>query len=141
MPTIVTMQQDFAAPVERVFAALDDHANMDKWLGGKITLVNTVPDGGVGSVRRVSLGLKRFDEEIFEREAPTHIVYKIVRGLPPLNHHRGEIRVQALPKGGTHVQWQIELGSRVPLLASVVGLVLKIAIGSALARLNRQLAR
>ncbi len=134
----ITMTQEFASSAERVFAALDDHANMGRWLKAKITLVKSVPDA-VGSVRRIHLGLSSLDEEVTEREAPTRVVYRIVRGLFPLSYHRGEINVTDLGTGRCRVVWQIAIDSKIPLVAPIVRAALKVAIGSGLARLERQL--
>jgi uncharacterized protein YndB with AHSA1/START domain len=141
MPTTLSMTHDFSASAERVFAAFSDHANMHRWFGVKVTLVHDVPGGGTGSVRRVHLGPRSFDEEVLESEANRRIVYKIVRNLAPLDHHRGEIRFTELDPSSVRVDWQIELGSKVPLLVGIVGAVLKLAINRALARLDGQLKR
>jgi hypothetical protein len=134
------MTHEFSSSAERLFAALDDHANMGRWLGAKIELIHAVPDGGVGSVRRMHLGVQTIDEEIIERVVPTLIVYKIVRGLFPLDRHRGEVRVTVLSSSSARAEWQIEIGSKIPFLASIVGFVLKTAIHKGLARLDKQLA-
>ncbi|HEX7477615.1 MAG TPA: SRPBCC family protein [Polyangiales bacterium] len=140
MPTTISMMHEFSASAERVFAALDDSANMGSWLGVKIELIKPAASSGLGAVRRLHLGLSTIDEEIFERQAPTHIVYKIVRGLFPLDHHRGEITVTAHGADRAQAVWQIELGSKVPLLESIVGSVLQLAIQRGFVRLDKQLA-
>ena len=117
-PILVT--RTFNVSAERLFAALDDNASMGRWLGVKIDLIKNPPGGGVGTVRRLHIGLQRIDEEIFEREVPTRIVYKIVRGLFPLSHHRGEINVASLGPQRSTVDWKIELDSKIPGLATVV---------------------
>ena len=141
MSAPIVMTHEFSASIDRVFAALDDHANMGKWLGTKIELIQPSTSGGVGAVRRLHLGLSTIDEEIVECLAPTHIVYRIVRGLFPLSYHRGEINLTALNASRCSVVWQIELDSKVPLLASIVRVVLKAAIQAGLKRLDKQLAR
>ncbi len=140
MSNEITIAQDFSVSPERVFAALDDHANMGRWLGGKITVHKRVPDGGVGTVRRVHLGLTHFDEEVTERQVPSRIVYRISRGVPFLKHHRGELRVE--PKGdGARVQWNVALESKLPLLSVLIRSGLSVVLGQGLKRLARQLER
>lgn len=134
------MSLDFASSADRVFAALDDHANMGRWLKAKITVVKRASDGGVGTVRRIHLGLSAIDEEIVERQVPTRIVYTIVRGLFPLSYHRGEINVTALGDQQCRVVWEIVIDSKIPLLAPIVRSVLKTVIQAGLVRLDRQLA-
>ena len=137
-PIVVT--HTFNASAERLFAALDDHANMGRWLGAKIDLIKSPPDKGVGSVRRLHLGLQTIDEEIIEREVPTRIVYRIVRGLFPLSYHRGEIRVASLGPERATAEWSIELDSKIPGLAALVRAGLGFANRRGLGKLERQLA-
>lgn len=140
MPTPIVMSRELSSSAERVFAALDDHANMGKWLGAKIELIKPATQGGVGAVRRLHLGPSKIDEEIIECVAPTRIVYRIVRGLFPLSYHRGEINVTALTSTRCNVVWQIELDSKIPLLAAIVRAALKAAINTGLKRLDKQLS-
>jgi uncharacterized protein YndB with AHSA1/START domain len=133
-PILVT--HTFNAPAERVFAALDDNASMGGWLGVRIDLIKSPPDKGVGSVRRLHIGLQRIDEEIFEREVPTRIVYRIVRGLFPLSYHRGEINVTSLGPQRSSVEWKIELESKIPGLAMLV----RAGLGRGIQRGLRKLA-
>lgn len=135
------MKHEFSTSIERVFEAMNDQANMGKWLGAKIELIKPSTSGGLGAVRRLHLGVATIDEEIVECVAPTHIVYKIVRGLFPLSYHRGEINLTSITPTQCNVVWQIELDSKVPLLASLVRLGLKAAIQTGLKRLDKQLSR
>lgn len=141
MPNDITIAHDFSAAPELVFAALDDHANMGSWMGGKVTLAKRAADGGVGTVRRIHLGPTNIDEEVIERQVPSRIVYRISRGVPFLRHHRGEIHVQSDGKGGTRVRWNVAFESKVPGVSgpfrSGLGFVLK----QGLKRLDRRLAR
>lgn len=141
MPNDITIAHDFSAAPELVFAALDDHANMGSWLGGKVTVAKRAADGGVGTVRRIHLGPTNFDEEVVERQVPSRIVYRISRGVPFLRHHRGEIHVQPNGKGGAHVRWNVAFESKLPGVSgpfrSGLGFVLK----QGLRRLERRLAR
>lgn len=138
VPNQIVITQDFSVPPEQVFAALNDHLNMGRWLGGKITVHRAVPDGGVGTVRRVHLGPAHFDEEVIECEAPSRIVYRIVGAVPLLKHHRGELIVQTAG-AGSRVQWTVALDVNLPgasgLLRAGLGQVLK----QGLKRLSRQL--
>ncbi|MFT3922532.1 MAG: SRPBCC family protein [Myxococcales bacterium] len=141
MPNDITIAHEFPNAPEIVFAALDDHANMGSWLGGKITVAKRVPDGGVGTVRRIHLGPMNFDEEVIERQIPSRIVYRISRGVPFLRHHRGEIQVEPNGRGGARVRWNVALETTLPGVSgafrSGLGLVLK----QGLRRLERRLPR
>jgi uncharacterized protein YndB with AHSA1/START domain len=141
VPNDITIDHDFSSAPALVFAALDDHANMGSWLGGKITVARRAVDGGVGTVRRIHLGLTHFDEEVVEREVPSRIVYRISRGVPFLRHHRGVISVEPNGKGGARVRWNVAFESTLPGVSgpfrSGLGLVLK----QGLRRLDRKLSR
>jgi uncharacterized protein YndB with AHSA1/START domain len=137
-PILVT--ETFDAPAERVFAALDDNETMGRWMGVPIHVVQSVPDKGVGTVRRLKIGLKWIDEEIVEREPPRRIAYKIVKGLAPLSHHFGEITVTSKGPNASQVEWRIELESKVPLLGAFVRAGLGQGIARALRTLKRRLS-
>jgi uncharacterized protein YndB with AHSA1/START domain len=136
-PILVT--QAFNVPAERVFAALDDNATMGRWLGVKVELVKSPPDKGVGTVRRLHIGLQTIDEEILEREVPKRITYKIVRGLFPLSYHRGEINVTPTGPDRASAEWKIDLESRIPGLGTLVRAGLGRGIRRALKKLAGQL--
>lgn len=137
-PILVT--HTFNVPAERLFGALDDNATMGRWLGVKVELIKSPPDKGVGTVRRLYIGLQRIDEEILEREVPRRIVYKIVRGLFPLSSHRGEIHVTSLGPDRSSVEWKIELESMIPGLGQLVRAGLGLGIQRALKKLAGQLS-
>jgi hypothetical protein len=136
----VHIHQDMAAPAERVFAALDDHENMGEWLGSSVSLIKNVGTHDVGSVRRIQVGMLRIDEEIVARAAPRVIAYRVIRGVPMLRHHHGEVTIEAA--GDTsHVHWHVEIDSNVPGFSFLMALALRGTLGRGLKRLDRQLAR
>jgi Polyketide cyclase / dehydrase and lipid transport len=139
MTTPITMKHTFSSSAERVFAALNDHDNMGRWLGAKIKLIKPSTHGGVGAVRRLYLGVSTLDEEVIECVEPTRIVYTIVRGLFPLSYHRGEIHVTAVSDASCEVVWTIAIDSKIPLIAPIVRAALKLAIQAGLKRLDGQL--
>jgi uncharacterized protein YndB with AHSA1/START domain len=136
----VILTQDFRAPADRVFAALDDHANMGRWLGPRVSLLKRAPDGGVGTVRRVHAVLTSVDEEVIEREVPSRLVYRIIGGVPGVSHHRGEILVTADGPERSHVRWEVEMNSRLPGYATLMLGSVRLALGLGLKRLSRQLS-
>jgi len=136
----IHLSHEFAASRERVFGALDDHANMGSWLGNPVSVVKRMDDGGVGTIRRIDAGVTKLDEEIVEREVPSRLVYRIVAGLPFLAYHRGEITIE--PKGdhGSVVRWHVELDTKVPGMSALLGFAVGQALKRGLKRLDRQLA-
>lgn len=110
------------APAEKVFDVLADHARYGDLPGVRSAeLVRTgAPDpNGVGALRRVDVGLARFDEEITAFERPTLLAYKIVRSRPPVAHEGGEMRFRAVPDG-VEVTWTSTLRVLVPIVGGIV---------------------
>ncbi len=116
------IEHDFDKPVGEVFSHLAEHENLGKVFGVR---VERVRDGdternGVGSVRKLSVGgIAPFEETVtgFERDA--RIVYTITKGSP-MNEHEGVMVFTPTPSGGTHLDYTIKLGSRLPGVAAIV---------------------
>jgi uncharacterized protein YndB with AHSA1/START domain len=136
----VVLTQTFPTSADRVFAALDDHANMGRWLGTRVTLLKRAADGGVGTVRRVHAVLTNVDEEVVEREVPSRLVYRIIGGVPGVSHHRGEIQVSAEGPHKSRVRWEVEISSPLPGFATLMLGSVRLALGLGLKRLSRQLS-
>jgi uncharacterized protein YndB with AHSA1/START domain len=139
VPKDIIITHDFAVPAERVFAALDDHANMGRWLGTRVSVVKSGQDGGVGTVRRIHTPLVPVDEEVIERTAPYYLVYRIVRGVPGLRFHRGEIRVEPRCDGHSWVHWRVQFEARSQALTSLILPIIGFALGRGLHKLEGQL--
>jgi uncharacterized protein YndB with AHSA1/START domain len=118
----VTVEHDFSAPVDRVFAHLSEHENLADLFDAK---VERLADGqphrnGVGSRRRLRIGsLPPFEETITQFVPGELIEYRITKGTP-LREHVGVLRFGALPGGGTHLDYRIRIASRIPGLAPLV---------------------
>ncbi len=116
------IEHDFDKPVGEVFSHLAEHENLGKVFGVR---VERVRDGdternGIGSVRKLSVGgIAPFEETVtgFERDA--RIVYTITKGSP-MNEHEGVMVFTPTPSGGTHLDYTIKLGSRLPGVAAIV---------------------
>ncbi len=119
----VTVEHDFSAPVDRVFAHFSEHENLGDLLDAQ---VDRLGDGelhrnGVGSRRRIRIGPLPPFEEIITRFEPGELIeYRITKGSPLLHDHVGVLRFSALPGGGTHVDYRIRIASRVPAVALLV---------------------
>lgn len=123
----IKMYQEFNAPIEKVFEAFGDHANMGKILGQNISRIVDSKDpsniNGVGSVRRINIPIFGFEETIRKCEKPNRIEYQISKGSP-LSHHYGTMVFKSLPGGKTSLDYTIELGSKLPFM----GIILKGAL-------------
>jgi uncharacterized protein YndB with AHSA1/START domain len=140
VPKEIIVTHEFPVTADRVFAALDDHANMGRWIGTPVSVVTRMADGGVGTVRRVHAPLMAIDEEVTARDVPHRLVYRIVRGVPFMNYHRGEIRVEPRTDGRSYVRWQVEIESALPAGSSLMLFMVGFALRRGLKRLERVLA-
>jgi uncharacterized protein YndB with AHSA1/START domain len=135
----VHVTHDFRAPVERVFAYLAEHENLASLFG---TRIERVRDGeaernGVGSCRRLSFnGLLPFEETVTEMVPNERIVYRITKGSP-MRDHEGAMVFATNGAGGTHLDYRIRFGSRMPGLAPLVARVLHGNIARGLRKLDR----
>ena len=127
------IRQDFALPVERVYAYLSEHENLGPLFGAR---VERVRDGdtsrnGVGSVRRLKVGPLPWFEETVTQAVPDELVeYRITKG-GILKDHRGEMRFARKGPGST-LTYVIEFDSKLPGLGPVVRASLERTIRSGL---------
>lgn len=135
-----TLVESFAVPPERLWSALADHEGMSEWMGARVTLVAGPKDGGVGALRRVRVRGLEFDEKVTYADPPRRMVYRIVRGLPGVRFHRGEVLVEPWGKTGARLTWDILVDSPLPGVAHAIVAVLRPALRAALARLRAKLA-
>ncbi len=131
----MSFEKDFDLPPETVFAYFADHENLGSILGAKVTRIKDGDDGtlnGVGSVRRIKPpGPVPAFEETVTKSVPNDLIeYKVTKGTP-LNHHLGTVYFSPTATG-THMKWDIEIGTRLPGLDVVIAKVLKKNIGSGL---------
>lgn len=115
------MQQRFAAPPERVFAALTDHVAFGKLLGEDIRIERTgVPaPNGLGAVRAIHARGLTIREEVVGWETARAMDYRVIGGAP-LQNHLGEIRL--VPDGtGVRVDYRIRFDWPWYLGGAVVG--------------------
>ncbi len=140
----IKMYQEFNAPIEKVFEAFGDHANMGKILGQNISRIVDSKDpsniNGVGSVRRINIPVFGFEETIKKCEKPDRIEYQISKGSP-LSHHYGTMLFKSLPNGKTSLDYTIELGSKIPLMGVILKNALGKAIGGSIKKYAKKLER
>ncbi|MBJ7520244.1 MAG: SRPBCC family protein [Solirubrobacteraceae bacterium] len=140
----VHVEHDFAAPVERVFARLAEHEQLETLFPGtKIRRLTDGTDGernGVGSSREMKMGpLLPFVESVVEFVPGERIVYRITSGVTPLRHHVGIMRFTATPSGGTHLDYRIRISSAIPGLVPLVCKALTQGLRDGLQAVDREL--
>ena len=119
----VEITQDFALPVERVYAYLSEHENLGPLFGATITRVR---DGGssrngVGSVRSLRVApLPAFEETVTAAVPNELVAYRITKGSP-LKNHSGVMTFSTTPTG-SRLHYVIEFGSVLPGLDRIVKL-------------------
>ncbi len=129
----IEIEQDFAKPVERVYAYLAEHENLGPLFGAKVTRVRDGDSGrnGVGSVRSLRIAmLPPFEETVTEAVPNELIRYRITKGSPLRGHH-GEMHFSQ-KAAGSHLRYVIEFGAVVPGLDRVVKLGLERSLRTAL---------
>lgn len=119
----VHAEQDFSAPVDRVFAHLAEHEHLAPLFGARVKRLRDGTDGhrnGVGSVRELRLGpLPPFEETVTQFVPNERIVYEITKGSP-LKGHRGVMLFSEGVAGGSRLTYEIVFGSKVPGVDRVV---------------------
>ncbi len=133
----IEITQDFALPVERVYAYLAEHENLGPLFGAKVVRVKDgdTSRNGVGSVRSLKLGpLPAFQETITAAKPDELIEYRITQGSP-LRDHLGVMEFAAKGAGST-LRYVITFGAAVPLLDSVIKLGLERSVRKGLATID-----
>jgi uncharacterized protein YndB with AHSA1/START domain len=128
------------ASPEKVFEVLADGAGWSRWAGPMVVKSwwereGTPAPGGVGAIR--ALGTKHMGsrEEIVAYDAPRHMAYTILKGLP-VRDYRADVRLS--PDGnGTRIEWSGSFTPKLPGTAGVLRLFLLSTIGSFVRRLSR----
>ena len=137
MTQTVHVVQDFALPVERVYAYLSEHENLGPLFGARITRLRDgdTSRNGVGSCRQLRIGPgPAFEETVTEAVENERIAYRITKGSP-LKDHLGVMLFS--PHGsGSRLDYTITFDAP-PVLAQVVKAGLTFQVGRGLKRVDR----
>lgn len=126
------------APIETVWALLADAESWQRWSSFEESGYERpgTPDRhGIGAVRRFRSGHNRSREEVVAFEAPDHLAYTLLEGLP-LVGYRADVTLAPGADGGTTITWESRFRGKVPGTGWLYGLALKVF----LRRLVRELA-
>lgn len=138
------MQQTFDAPLGVVFGSLAQHAtyNTVLWPMRSVRIKDAAdpeqPDG-VGSTRRMGVGLIQPIRETITRLEPGSLIEYRMEKNPFFSHHFGQLLFSE-SEGQTQVQYRIELEGRLPLMADMALLQLQWSARRGLRTLARQLS-
>lgn len=118
----VEVRRRIAGSPEAVFAAYTDHASWGEWAGvgpARLAREGVPAPNGVGCVRVLGPRFAAAHEEIVSFDAPRRMTYRLVKGVPLLRGHFGEVDFS--PAGsGTLVVWRCRFESRIPGLGGLL---------------------
>lgn len=118
----VVAERVIAAPRQRVFEWLADSRNYTR-----SPLVLACPwvrrddagGFGPGAIRDVFMAAGWYREEITDIHPGHRIDYRVQRSFPPVTQEFSRVSLTD-HKGGTHVNWQVDVTVRVPILGDVL---------------------
>jgi uncharacterized protein YndB with AHSA1/START domain len=136
-PQRVHVTHTYRSDPATVFEALSEHENLGRVMGAKVTRVRDgdASRNGVGSTRRLKIGLlPAFEETVTAAEPNSLIEYAISKGSP-MKGHWGVQRLTATPDGGTELDYRIGFDGPAPGLSGVIGKVISAALTRGLPKL------
>jgi hypothetical protein len=112
MSHIAQAEAESSAPIETVWQLLSTVDTWPSWSRHKLARLerdgSPTPDG-VGAIRVLGVDpgkpTKCNREEVVAFDAPTHFGYRLLSGQP-LDNYRSDVRLTALPGGGTRIAWE-----------------------------------
>jgi uncharacterized protein YndB with AHSA1/START domain len=134
----IDILQEFDIPVERVFAYLAEHENLEKvFAPARIRRLSNGQSArnGVGSSRelRILIG-PPFVETVTAYQENELIEYRVTRGSP-IKNHCGVMRFQRTPRG-TQLHYTVEFDGKFPLVGELIKPGLEMAMRRGLKRLR-----
>jgi uncharacterized protein YndB with AHSA1/START domain len=136
----INIIKEFDAPVEKVFATLSEHENLNKiFAPAKITRISNGKDSrnGVGSARKMSIPLApSFVETNLVYQENKLIEYAITSGIAPIKAHRGIMKFSDLGNNRSRLDYSITFKGRVPFIGSIIKIALENGINRGLKKLK-----
>ena len=138
----VRAEAESSAPIETVWQLVSTVAAWPTWSRHKLAHLerdgSPTPDG-VGAIRVLGLDpskpAKCNREEVVAFDAPHHFGYTLLSGQP-LDNYRSDVRLTALPGGGTRITWESRFGTH-----GVTGWVWVLVVRWVLKRWSADLAK
>jgi hypothetical protein len=108
---VVRTEAQSSAPIETVWQLLSTVDTWPTWSRHKVARLerdgSPTPDG-VGAIRVLGANASKparwNREEVVTFDAPSHFGYALLSGLP-LDDYHSDVRLFALPSGGTRISW------------------------------------
>ena len=133
------IKETFDIPRHKVFALFADHQRFGKLLGAPVKRIkdsDQANPNGLGSVRRIGIGLIGLEETITSFEPDSLIEYTIT-SFSPIRNHLGRIRFEDTPEGHTRVRYRISFDDIVPFTGKLVSAALEMAIHRGIRKVPR----
>lgn len=128
-----------AAPIDVVWATLTDHEQYREFTPlptSRLVREGDADRNGVGAVRHFGVGPLGTREEILAFDAPHHMAYTIVGGLP-VRDYRADVTL-AEAGDGTTMTYEGSFQPIVPGTGGVIGLVMRTAVKQLIAGVTKQ---
>lgn len=122
----VHVEKTIAAPIDRVFELISDHAGYSRFpgiQGSELVREGDTERNGLGAVRRIKGRPLLFEERITVFERPTRMDYLITAVNAPMSHDGGSMVLSEVGEG-THVDWTSSWGYTLPVIGPALGAVL-----------------
>jgi Polyketide cyclase / dehydrase and lipid transport len=112
MSHVVRREAESSAPIETVWQLVSTVETWPRWSRHKFARLerdgSPTPDG-LGAIRVLGVDPSKPNrwnrEEVVAFDAPNHFGYTLLSGLP-LDDYRSDVRLFALPSGGTRITWE-----------------------------------
>ena len=134
----IEVDETFDAPRHLIFDLFADHKNFGKIVGVPVRRIrdsDQADPNGVGSVRKIGLGLVGVEQTITSFEPETIIEYTII-SLSPLRNHSGRIRFDSPSETTTSVNYTVYFEDVIPFTGALVHSVLDQALKRGMRRVR-----
>jgi len=102
------VEQQVAAPLERVWGAFADASTWSHWFPGvEWARYDGAPPAGVGTIRRSSVAGVQYEETMLVWDRPRRWAYRVDRSTAPVARAQLEITDFASRGNGTRVLWTL----------------------------------
>jgi uncharacterized protein YndB with AHSA1/START domain len=139
----VHIEKTIAAPPDRVFDLISDHAAYSRFPGiqsSELVREGETERNGLGALRRIRSRPLRFVEEITGFDRPTRMDYLIREVNAPMRHDGGSM-VLTERDGDTHVDWTSTWHFTVPLIGGLLGAISVWVVGRGFRRVLDEVER
>jgi uncharacterized protein YndB with AHSA1/START domain len=139
---VVELERTSPATPEAVWRWLADAASWQEWT--RLTDTRLEREGapepdGVGAIRRFARSGGSSLEEVVVFDAPRHLAYVLIRGLPIVNY-RADVFLEPLD-GGTRIRWHSEFDTKYPGTGAPMRMFLRAFLGDTARRLAERAER